>query len=124
MLEGYVGAGIAIVVGLGLTVVFTLLAKGLGPKHTTAIKETPFECGSDPVGSPRLRFSVKFYVVAILFLVFDIETALLYPWAVNYRSMIAAWPGSAFPLVEMLVFLSVLVVAWLYVWRKKAVGWE
>src|SRR5436853_6534631 len=66
---------------------FLGLAIFLGPKHETAEKLAPFECGSEPIGSPRVRFSVKFYQVAILFLVFDIESAFLYPWAVLYRKL-------------------------------------
>src|SRR5262245_10047959 len=75
---------------LGLA--FLGLAVFLGPKHETAEKLAPFECGSEPIGSPRVRFSVKFYQVAILFLVFDIESAFLYPWAVLYRKLSCAGP--------------------------------
>jgi NADH-quinone oxidoreductase subunit A len=111
---------------------FLLLAVLFGPKHETAEKLAPFECGSEPVGSPRVRFSVKFYQVAILFLVFDIESAFLYPWAVLYRklSCAGALTGNTcmgtvtfFGLAEMVVFLFVLVVALAYSWRKKAIGW-
>jgi NADH-quinone oxidoreductase subunit A len=113
-------------------IIFLGLAIFLGPKHETAEKLAPFECGSEPVGSPRVRFSVKFYQVAILFLVFDIESAFLYPWAVLYRklSCVGTLAGNAcmggitfFGLTEMVVFLFVLVVALAYTWRKKAIGW-
>src|SRR5258706_15027044 len=70
-----------------LGVAFLGLAVFLGPKHETAEKLAPFECGSEPIGSPRARFSVKFYQVAILFLVFDIESAFLYPWAGLFRKL-------------------------------------
>ena len=125
MLSDYIPALIAIVFALGLSALFLVLAMVLGPKRVTAAKLQPFECGSEPIGSPRVRFSVKFYQVAILFLVFDIETAFLYPWAVQYRDLSGGGAGvSLFGFVEMLVFLSILIVALLYVWRKKAVGWE
>jgi NADH-quinone oxidoreductase subunit A len=123
---------VALLVGLTLGVVFLILAMLLGPKHESAEKLAPFECGSEPIGSPRVRFSVKFYQVAILFLVFDIETAFLYPWAVLFRklSCVGALAGTVctgsityFGFVEMLVFLTVLVVALAYTWRKKAIGW-
>ena len=112
--------------------VFLALAMFMGPKHETAEKLAPFECGSEPIGSPRVRFSVKFYQVAILFLVFDIESAFLYPWAILYRklsctSVVVAGQCAGnitfFGLAEMVVFLGVLVAALAYVWRKKAIGW-
>src|SRR5436853_6357134 len=78
---------VAILFAVGFGLVFLALAILMGPKHETAEKLAPFECGSEPVGSPRVRFSVKFYQVAILFLVFDLETAFLYPWAVLYRKL-------------------------------------
>src|SRR5579883_1162926 len=78
---------VTILFSTGFGLVFLALAMLMGPKHLTAEKLSPFECGSEPIGSPRVRFSVKFYQVAILFLVFDIESAFLYPWAVLYRKL-------------------------------------
>jgi NADH-quinone oxidoreductase subunit A len=123
---------VAILFAIGFATLFLALAMFMGPTHLTAEKLAPFECGSEPIGSPRARFSVKFYQVAILFLVFDIESAFLYPWAVLYRklSCIGAVAGNVctgsitfFGLGEMVVFLAILVVALAYVWRKKAIGW-
>lgn len=123
---------VALLVGLALGVIFLVLAMLLGPKHESAEKLAPFECGSEPIGSPRVRFSVKFYQVAILFLVFDIESAFLYPWAVLFRKLSCTGQVvsntclgtvTAFGFVEMLVFLAVLVAALAYTWRKKAIGW-
>jgi NADH-quinone oxidoreductase subunit A len=129
MVVDYAPVLIAILFGVGFAVVLLIAALTLGPKHVSAEKLAPFECGSEPIGSPRVRFSVKFYQVAILFLVFDIESAFLYPWAVLFRKLSCLdgscpTPGvSVFGFVEMLVFLSVLVVALAYAWRKKAIGW-
>ena len=132
MSVAYTPVLVAILFGGGLGVAFLALAILMGPKHETAEKLAPFECGSEPVGSPRVRFSVKFYQVAILFLVFDIETAFLYPWAVLYRKLscqgaVIANTCSAgvtfFGLTEMVVFLFILGVALAYTWRKKAIGW-
>lgn len=123
---------VAILFAVGFALVFLALAMFMGPKHITAEKLAPFECGSEPIGSPRVRFSVKFYQVAILFLVFDIESAFLYPWAILYRklSCSGALSGTVcsggitfFGLAEMVTFLAILVVALAYVWRKKAIGW-
>jgi len=123
---------VAVLFGVGLACVFTLLAMSLGPKHLSAEKLATFECGSEPIGSPRVRFSVKFYQVAILFVVFDIETAFMYPWAVLYRKLSCAGAlsngicnagVSFFGFAEMVTFLLLLVAALAYVWRKKAIGW-
>jgi NADH-quinone oxidoreductase subunit A len=125
-LQTYIPAGVAIVCGLGLCGLFVLLAVAIGPKRVTPAKLEPFECGSEPIGSPRGRYSVKFYQVAILFLVFDIESAFMYPWALMYRDLSVGVGGgvSLFGFVEMLIFVAVLVVALAYVWRKKAIGWD
>jgi NADH-quinone oxidoreductase subunit A len=132
MSVSYTPVLVALLFGGFFGIAFLALAIFLGPKHETAEKLAPFECGSEPIGSPRVRFSVKFYQVAILFLVFDIETAFLYPWAVLYRKLSCAGALVAntcsggitfFGLGEMLVFLSVLVVALAYTWKKKAIGW-
>ena len=125
-LSTYVPAGIAIALAIGFGGLLLLLAVALGPRFTSPVKLAPFECGSEPIGSPRARFSVRFYQVAILFLVFDVESAFMYPWAVNFRELSrnAAGAVSVFGLVEMGVFVAVLVAALSYVWRKKAIGWH
>ena len=133
MTSEYIAAALAIFAGVGMACLLTLAAKYLGPNRPTKAKQIPYEAGSDPVGSPRARFSVKFYQVAILFLVFDIEAAFLYPWAVNYRALSCMGPlengacsagVSFFGLGGVVVFMSILVVALAYVWRKRAIGWE
>jgi NADH-quinone oxidoreductase subunit A len=133
MTSDYVPAAIAILAGVGMALLLTLAAKYLGPSRPTRAKQISYEAGSEPIGSPRARFSVKFYQVAILFLVFDIESAFLYPWAVNYRQLSCLGPLegggcraglSFFGLGGVVVFMGILVVALAYVWRKRAVGWE
>ncbi|HEX2689232.1 MAG TPA: NADH-quinone oxidoreductase subunit A [Kofleriaceae bacterium] len=117
---------------MGFGGLFTALAVLIGPKATNPEKLKPFECGSEPIGTPRGRYSVRFYQVAILFLVFDIEAAFMYPWATlfNQLSHVPGVPGpggpqvSMFGFVEMLLFVAILFVALAYVWRKKAIGWE
>ena len=126
----YVPAGWAIFLALAFCGLFTALAVLIGPRATNADKLKPFECGSEPIGTPRGRYSVRFYQVALLFLVFDIEAAFMYPWAIlfNQLSHTNAAPGqiqvSVFGFAEMLLFVAILVVALAYVWRKKAIGWE
>ena len=93
----------------------------LGPKRPTPQKLAPYECGVTPIGSARERFPIKFYLIAMLFIIFDIETVFLYPWAVTYRhsgSMIL------FNLVEMLVFVVILFVGYYYVWKRGAFEWD
>ena len=123
-------AGLAIAFALGFCGLFTVLAVMIGPKASSPDKLKPFECGSEPIGTPRGRYSVKFYQVAILFLVFDIEAAFMYPWAILYNQLSRTMGPTGTPIVsvfgfaEMLVFVAILVVALAYVWRKKAIGWE
>ncbi len=122
----YIPLGAAIALAFGFCGIFTLLSQFVGPHRVTAAKNLPFECGSDPIGSPRGRYSVRFYQVAILFLVFDIEAAFMYPWAVLFKDLSISPTGGAslFGFTEMFVFVSILVVALAYVWRKKAIGWD
>jgi NADH-quinone oxidoreductase subunit A len=87
-------------------------------KHPTPGKNAPFECGSESSGGRHLKLSVKFYLTAILFVVFDIEAVFVYPWAIHFRDL--GWMG----LAEMLSFLAVIVVALVYVWKKGALEWE
>jgi NADH-quinone oxidoreductase subunit A len=133
MTSDYIPAALTILIGVGFALALTAAAKYLGPGRPNKAKDIPYECGSDVIGSPRTRFEIKFYQVAILFLVFDIETAFLYPWAVRYRELSCIGPleggictagASFFGLSEILVFMSILIVALAYVWRKRAVGWE
>lgn len=100
----------------------------------TAVKKQPYESGMAPIGDARERFSVKFYLVAMLFIVFDIETVFMIPWGIHYRQLSCSVPlindicpsGSVsfFGLGEMLIFASILVVGFIYVWKKGALSWE
>ena len=95
-----------------------LLAGMLGPSRPSKIKSMAFEAGSESSGPARQRFAVKFYVVALLFIVFDVEAVFLYPWAVNLQAL--GWYGYN----VMLVFAATLVVGLIYVWKKGALDWE
>lgn len=120
-------AALAIIFAVGFCGLFVALAVFVGPKRVSEAKLGPFECGSEPIGNPRGRYSVKFYQVALLFLVFDIEAAFMYPWALLYRDVLSVGPVgqiSYFGFAEMLVFVAILVVALTYVWRKRAIGWD
>jgi NADH-quinone oxidoreductase subunit A len=110
---------IAILFGLGSLVCSSLI----GVKKPSLAKLAPYECGCEPVGSARERFSIKFYLIAMLFILFDIECVFMYPWAVVYKSYIAGGLGT-FILVEMLAFIAILFVGYIYVWKKGALEWE
>lgn len=105
-------------IGIGMAVMFVALSQMLGPRKYDRVKYDVYECGVDPLMSASVRISVKFYVVALLFILFDLETAYLYPWAVLFRDL--GWFGFA----EMAVFLGILVIGLVYVWKKGALDWE
>lgn len=100
-----------------------VLSHLLGPKKKGSVKGEAYECGINQIERPRKRFSVKFYLIAMLFILFDVEVVFLYPWAVLYRDFIRAGSG-LFVLTEMLVFLGILVVGLLYIYGRKALRWE
>lgn len=102
----------------GLVAAMPILGWLLAPRATNPVKTEAFECGNPSSGTAWGRFSVKFYMVAILFIVFDIEVVFMYPWAVIFRRL--GWFG----LVEMMCFIGVLAIGLLYVWRKGALEWE
>ena len=111
---------VLIVFALAAVVVAVMVSAGrlLGPRNRTVTKLDTFECGNPASGSAWGRFSVKFYLTAILFIVFDVEVVFLYPWAVVFRKL--GWHGFA----AMLIFLAILVLGLLYEWRKGALEWE
>ena len=94
-----------------------LLSSALGPRNPTPEKLAPYECGMPAVGDARERHSVKFYLVAMVFLLFDIEVAFLYPWAVALRDL--GWTG----LFQVLTFFAILAVGFTYIWRKGVLDW-
>jgi len=114
--------GLAIVAGVTMIVG----SHFLGPRRPTEVKDRPYESGMPPLGTAHERFSVKFYLVAMLFIVFDIETVFLIPWAAIYFGG-GTQPGAVtmgFLLVEMLVFLAILFVGYVYVWKRGAFQWD
>ena len=95
-----------------------ILAQTLGPKSISPVKADPFESGNPPRGDARIRFSVRFYLVAMLFLIFDLEVVFLYPWAILFRRL--GWFG----VIEMGIFLALLLIGFIYVWKKGALEWD
>jgi NADH-quinone oxidoreductase subunit A len=111
---------IAVVLGLAgvMAAAIPFIAGILGPRVNSTVKSESFEGGNAPMGSARQRFAVKFYVTALLFIVFDVEAVFLYPWAVNFQAL--GWFGY----VTMVVFAATLVVGLVYIWKKGALDWE
>src|SRR6266540_5503160 len=114
--------------GLAIIAATTMIVGShfLGPRRPTEVKERPYESGMPPLGSAHERFSVKFYLVAMLFIVFDLETVFLIPWGTIYFGGAAAGggPATGFLLVEMLVFMFILAVGYVYVWKRGALQWD
>jgi NADH-quinone oxidoreductase subunit A len=122
-LIGYVPLLVAIVVAVGLGLAILVLNALLGPKRPNAVKGEPFECGNPVKGAIRDRFNVKYYIMALVFLVFDVEIVFLLPWAVEFRRL-SAEPGyGVMTLVVGTVFVAVLALGLLYIWRRKALDW-
>src|SRR5512134_290273 len=101
-----------------LVLALLTLAQTLGPKSINPAKAEPFESGNPPKGDARIRFSVRFYLVAMLFLIFDLEVVFLYPWAIYFRQL------GLFGLVQMGIFLTILTIGYVYVWKKGALEWD
>ncbi|MBA3813995.1 MAG: NADH-quinone oxidoreductase subunit A [Alphaproteobacteria bacterium] len=102
----------------GLSLLFVLLSFLRGPRRPNAAKLSPYECGFEPFSDARLKFDVRFYLIAILFLIFDLEIAFLFPWAISLMDI------GLFGYFSMMVFLLILTIGFIYEWRKGALEWE
>jgi NADH-quinone oxidoreductase subunit A len=121
----YVPIAIMFLVAAGFGVSQLLVTQLIGPRKRTAVKLMPYECGKDPIGSARDRYSIKFYSVAVVFLLFDIEVLFIIPFAVAFKSLIAAGPAvfGTIAFVEIMVFIATLIVGYIYVWKKGTFDW-
>jgi NADH-quinone oxidoreductase subunit A len=109
---------VQIVIAVVVAAALVALSYLIGKRVKDRVKDSPYECGIAPTGSARERFSVKFYLVGIVFILFDIEAVFLYPWAVVYREL------KMFAFVEMLLFVVLILVGFFYVWKKGALDWS
>jgi NADH-quinone oxidoreductase subunit A len=116
-MQGWLSILLMIALGAGFAVVAIVLSSVLGPHKPTPEKLAPYECGMPPVGDAHERQSVKFYLVAMIFLLFDIEVAFLYPWAMALRDL--KWNG----FLQVLLFMLLLLAGYIYVWRKGVLDW-
>ena len=125
LLADFVPLFLMIVMALGLALTLLKAAEWLGPRQPRAVKAMPYESGMDPVGTARDRYSVKFYLVAMIFIVFDVELVFLYPWAVAYRDLLAAGSTAALTSAGIIgTFVFILVVGLVYDVKKGGLDWD
>ena len=118
MLAEYLPTLLFLVVATGIGIALIIVGNLLGTKRPDAEKLSPYECGFNAFEDARMQFDVRYYLVAILFIVFDLEIAFVFPWALVFREL------GVFGLVEMGVFLTLLVIGFVYVWKRGALEWE
>ncbi|MFD0617328.1 MULTISPECIES: NADH-quinone oxidoreductase subunit A [Paenibacillus] len=116
--NNYVIVAIFIALGILLPVVALTVGRFLRPSKPTEIKQSTYESGNEPVGVGQVRFNIRYYLFALMFVIFDVETVFLYPWAVAYQQL------GLFVLVEMLIFVALLLVGLIYAWKKKVLKWN
>jgi NADH-quinone oxidoreductase subunit A len=118
MLDTYLPILTLIVIAICFGIGASVFSRLIGERKPSAVKAAPYECGMPPVGSAHERVSMKFYIIAMLFIVFDIEVVFMYPWAVMFKRL------GMFGFIEMGVFILILLVGYRYVWKKGALEWE
>jgi NADH-quinone oxidoreductase subunit A len=114
----YIPILMQLILAVGFVVGTIIISGKLGPKRTSEIKDKNFECGIESVGNARIPFSVKYFLVAILFVLFDVEVIFLYPWAVNFKDL------GIEGMLKMVIFMALLLVGFFYIIKKKALEWE
>ena len=117
-MEGHLAIAVFVLLGAGFVAATLVFSRLLQHRSVSDEKYSPYECGSDPVGPPWVQFKIGYYVYALLFVVFDIETVFLFPWAVAYGRM------GMFVLVEMAIFIGILGVGLAYAWKEGALSWR
>lgn len=117
MLSTYIPIAIFVAVATGFALFTLAFASLLRPKKYSKVKLEPYECGIEPLTGARERYSIRYYLVAMLFVIFDVETVFMFPWAVMFDKLLL------FGLIEMLVFIFILVVGYCYAWQKGALEW-
>lgn len=118
MLNEYLPILILFLINIAFAVGIVIFSHFVGSRKSSPEKLSPYESGVPPVGDARIRFSVRFYLIAILFIVFDIEVVFMYPWAVIFKKL------GLFGFLEMSVFIGILLIGYIYIWKKGALKWE
>lgn len=124
MLDNYFPVLVFILVGLAFGCAPILLGWLIAPNNPDSEKLSPFECGFEPFEDSRMKFDVRYYLIAIIFILFDLEIAFLFPWASIFKEIVSTEAVKLFGFVEMFVFIGILVVGYVYAWAKGALDWE
>jgi NADH-quinone oxidoreductase subunit A len=124
MLENYFPVLVFILVGLAFGCVPILLGWLVAPNRPDSEKLSPFECGFEAFEDARMKFDVRFYLIAILFILFDLEIAFLFPWAVIFKDIVSSEAMRLFGFIEMMIFIGILAIGFVYAWVKGALDWE
>ncbi len=124
MLENYFPVLLFILVGLGFGVAPIVMGRFIAPHRPDKEKLSPYECGFEPFEDARMKFDVRYYLIAIIFIIFDLEIAFLFPWASIFQEIVNTPAIKMFGFVEMFVFIGILVVGYVYAWAKGALDWE
>ncbi len=114
----YLFVAVFLIFALGFAVAPILLALWIAPKKPSAVKNAAYECGLESEGDPWFQFRIQFYIYALIFVIFDVETIFIYPWAVAFKQL------GLFAFVEMVIFLAILALGLAWAWRKKTLEWE
>ena len=124
MLAEYLPTLLFLIVATGIGIALMVIGRFIGPRRPDAQKLSPYECGFEAFEDARMKFDVRYYLIAILFILFDLEVAFLLPWATIFREIVATESVKWFGFIEMLVFIAILVVGFVYAWAKGALDWE
>ena len=123
-LDQYLPVLLFILVGIAVGVAPQVIGYILGPNRPDPAKNSPYECGFEAFEDARMKFDVRYYLIAILFILFDLEIAFLFPWATIFRDIVATESIKLFGFIEMLIFVTILVIGYVYAWAKGALEWE
>jgi NADH-quinone oxidoreductase subunit A len=124
MLANYFPVLMFMLVGVAFGCAPMVMGKLLGPNRPDSEKLSPFECGFEPFEDSRMKFDVRYYLIAILFILFDLEIAFLFPWASIFKEIVATESVRVFGFIEMIVFIGILAIGYVYAWAKGALDWE
>ena len=124
MLENYFPVLLFLLVGLGFGIAPIVLGRIVAPHKPDPEKLSPYECGFEPFEDARVKFDVRYYLIAILFIIFDLEIAFLFPWASIFCEIVDTAEVKLFGFIEMFVFLGILILGYVYAWAKGALDWE
>jgi NADH-quinone oxidoreductase subunit A len=124
MMENYFPILMFVLVGVGMSALIVTMGSLVGTKKPYPEKLSPYECGFEAFEDARMKFDVRFYLLAILFILFDLEIAFLFPWATIFKDIVASESIKLFGFVEMLVFVAILVIGYVYAWARGALEWD